>query len=123
MRKLAVSINLLLVLCVLATCGASQREKTIKTTLAAVNDARDMFIVLDSKIQNAIADSAKSVEDGIARLDAYKKKREAGVAVFEAAYRSIAIAATANDEKSVVMMLSTIAQVKQLIETLKGLAP
>lgn len=123
MRQLAISLNLIIVVLLLATCGPNQRTKTIKTALVTVNEARDAFIVLDAKIQNTIADTAPSVVEGIKRLDEYKLKREPLVTAFEAAYRAIAIAATADDARSVAMMLATVAQIQQLIETLKRFAP
>lgn len=120
MRKSNLAIILLLVL---VACGPSQREQTIKITLTRVNQARDAFIVLDQKIQAAIVDSAKTFEEGVARLEAYRQKRALAVQGFEIAYRMIAIAATSDDDKSLLTMLATMREIISAVETLSAYPP
>lgn len=117
MRQLAITLKLLLVLYLLATCGGqSQRERTIKATLVAVNQARDAFIAFDSKTQDLIADTAPSVARGMELFAAYRAKRELVVKAFELAYRAIAIAATANDDPSFKSMLDAVRAITKAYE-------
>ncbi len=116
-RRLAITLNIIAVVYALALiaglfsgCGPSTRERTIKTTLATVNAARDAFVVFDEKAQLAIANNAPVTEVS-ALLVTYRQKREAVVEAFTIVYRAIAIAATANDDPSIAAMFLAARQV------------
>jgi hypothetical protein len=74
-------------------CGPNAKQKALKTTLAGVNAARDGFVAWDYAHQQGIVDDATSLEDGKAKLKAYREKREKAVISFEIAYRALAVAA------------------------------
>ncbi len=118
MRARATAL-LLLVLCALAACGASQREKTIKATLATTNTVRDEFIALDSKAQMLIVETATTREEGVSRLLAYRAKRDVIVQGFAIVYKAIATAATTSDDPSVATMLDTFKTLKAAIDAVR----
>ncbi len=111
-------LRLILLVSLLVACGATQREQTIKATLATVNEARDAFVVLDNSAQQAIIAIAPSYERGLAALLAYRKRREVVVDAFAAAYRAIAMAAAADDSTSVPDMLTAARYVVGAVKTL-----
>lgn len=112
-------ILLFVTLFVVASCSASQRERTIKTTLTAVNETRDAFVHFDNVTQLAIVNVAPSYERGAAALAVYRKKREVVVEAFAAVYRAIATAATVNDDPSLVTMLTAAKQIVDAFHNLK----
>lgn len=79
-------------------CGASKREKTLNTTLAAVNVARETFNAFDDAHQDKIIERATSLEQGRADLAAYREKQTRVVGLFIAAYRAIGVAAVASKD-------------------------
>jgi len=89
--------RLLVVLCLVAACGASGRQKAIRSSVLVVNELRDSYLVLDKQVQFAIVDTAKTHEDGVKRLDEYEEKTKSIDDAFAAAYRALAIVATAED--------------------------
>lgn len=109
---------LLVSLCLVA-CTATQRERTITATLAAVNDARDTFVTIDRAAQNAIVALAPSYERGYAALLVYRKKRELVVEAFAAAYRAIAIAATTDEATAIPNMITAARYVAGALNALK----
>lgn len=109
----------LLVVLALAACGASQRERTVKATLAAVNETRDAFIVFDRTVQQTIVDTAPTYERGDAALLRYRVKRVRVVDAFALAYRAISIAATVNDDPSVATMAAAARAVADAWRLLK----
>lgn len=110
---------LLLVVFALAACSASQRERTIKTTLTAVNEARDAFVTFDRNTQQAIITIAPTYERGLAALLVYRKRRELVVEAFTAAYRAIAIAATGDDYAAIPTMLAAARHIVEEFDKLK----
>lgn len=110
---------LLVALVLAAACGASQRERTIKTTLAAVNEARTAFVVFDRAAQSAIVATAKTYDGGVEDLRAYRAKREIVVDAFAFAYRAIATAATLNDERSLTDMITAAAGIAAVVRDFK----
>ena len=111
---------ILLVLVMLALgCSASHRERTIKATLAAVNEARDSFVTLDNSAQQTIVAIAPSYERGLAALLVYRKRREVVVDAFAAAYRAIALAATVDDASAIPTMLAAARYVAGALNSLK----
>lgn len=107
MRRPATALLLLVVL--LAGCGASARERTLQATLLTVNASRDGFITWDRAAQDAIVADAPDLDTGRAELVAYRDKRAKVVTLFESAYRAIAIAAVLNDDPRSLVNLTTAA--------------
>ncbi len=115
---------LLLVLALLAlcACGASTREKTIKTTFFAVNEMRDGFVELDRQAQAAIVEAATSREQGAALLADYRKRREVVVETFELAYRALATA-TVVEVTPVSAAIDALRKLQEAIQQLKKRSP
>lgn len=112
--------SILIILLVLAAaCGAGQRERTIKATLAAVNEARDTFVRYDNVAQQTIVSVAPNYERGLAALLVYRKRREVVVEAFAKAYRAIAMAATLNDATTIPEMIAAARYVAGALNTLK----
>lgn len=120
-RQQPTALLLLIVCAILTACGASSRERTIKTTLIGLNAARDGFVAWDGAHQQAIVAAAPARDVGAANLAIYRDARTPVVEAITTAYRVIAIAAVlADDSASVVSMIDAAARVQQLIATLKG---
>jgi hypothetical protein len=93
MRRPAIAA---LVLVVLAACGGSftdKANKTLATSLAATNAARDQFLAWDKAHQLELVDGATTKDEAEAKLAAYRMKRQPVLKAFTAAYVSIAAAA------------------------------
>ncbi len=101
---------LLFVSLFLVACGATQRERTVKATLAAVNEARDAFVAFDNAAQQTIIAIAPSYEKGLAALLVYRKRREFVVEAFASAYRAIAAAAATDDAPTAIADMIAAAQ-------------
>lgn len=96
----AVVAVFLCLLVVNAACSGSQRTKALRTTVIALNTARDGMLAFDQQHQLDLVNGATSREDGEAKLAAYRTKRIVVVNAFEVAYRAVAVAATASDNPS-----------------------
>ena len=99
----------------LVACGASARQKTIATTLAATNAAADAFVAYDQDHRTSIVTHATSHENGVALLSEWDGTVDTVNTAFTTVYKAIATAATVNDDPSLAGMLQawTIVQ-KQL---------
>jgi cell fate (sporulation/competence/biofilm development) regulator YlbF (YheA/YmcA/DUF963 family) len=122
-RRPPALIGVLLVLLALVGCGMSQREKAIRTTFAAVNVAREGFVVFDAKRQQQIVAEAKSLDEGKAALATYRQDRERVFALFEGVYHALAAAVLASDSKSMANMLDVATELGQAIKDLEQAAP
>jgi hypothetical protein len=92
MRKRAAYL-LPVVLLLAVGCGPDAKQKALRHTLTGLNAARDGFVAWDHVHQQGIVDDATSLEDGKAKLKAYRTKRDKLVIAFEIAYRAVAVAA------------------------------
>lgn len=113
------TVKLLLLVCLALGCSAAQREKTIKATLVAVNEARDQFVAIDKAAQQTIVVLAPSYERGYAALLVYRKKREVVVEAFAVAYRAIAMAATTDEYTAIPNMIAAARYVAGALNALK----
>jgi hypothetical protein len=95
MRRQTIAPAVLLLLA--AGCGGASftdtTSKTLNTSLAATNAARDQFIAWDKAHQLEIVDGADTKEEAQAALAAYRAKRAPVLKAFTIAYTSIAAAA------------------------------
>lgn len=118
-RTAALAVVVLLV----TACGPGAREKTIHTTLEAVNAARAAMVVWDDKVSDQIVATAPDEATGQVTLEQHWKKRDELVAGFEAAYYAIAIAATSNSNQNLADMLVAAGKLWDAYKTLTGGAP
>jgi len=104
-----------------AACGASARHKALKTSFVAATSLQAGFEAWDKEHQLDLADKATSYEDGVARLEAYWKKRTDVQNAFEALYRMIAAALLADeDENAFVAATRAYEQLAKALKILTG---
>ncbi len=101
-------------------CGASQRETTIRTSVAAADGIRDTFLAYDGPHELELVAKAVSKEDAQAKLSAYQAKRSATIdKAMIVVYRAIAVAATLNDQPSLDGIKSALDQLNAAYKALK----
>jgi hypothetical protein len=120
MRNRAVYLLPLILLLLAGACGPNAKQKALRTTLVSVNAARDGFVTWDYVHQQGIVDDATSLEDGKAKLKAYREKREKAVISFEIAYRALAVAALDLTTANVGEALRSAGDLYMLIRALMG---
>ncbi len=112
-------ILLVLAVALAAACGprsdgpaTDQARLGLQTALTATNAARDAFVAWDKDHQERIVAEATSLDDGKAKLAAYRMRRADVSASFVLAYSAIAGAATALalDDKHDVSQIVTLAR-------------
>lgn len=106
----------------LIACGASTRQKTITTTLHALDTAEAAFVDFDGKHQLELVSASTSLADGQAKLASYRKDRDKVGQTIVFAYRAVAAAAQLDDDPSVSSMIQAAALVAQELATL-GVKP
>jgi hypothetical protein len=111
---------LLLLFVVLAACGASAREKALRTSFVAVTTLQAGFEAWDKEHQLAIVEKASSYEAGAAEIEAYWKKRTDVTNGFEAAYRTIAAALIADEKHTLTGAKRAYDQLVQALTVLTG---
>ena len=107
---------------VLATACSSpdSRQKALKTSLTALNAARDGFVSWDKAHQQQIVADAETYEAGKKALEAYRHKRESIVYGFSAAYSALAAAALDNTITALVSAAQAAHDLYGLIKSLTG---
>lgn len=81
---------------ILAACGGSftdRANKTLATSLAATNAARDQFLAWDKAHQLELVDGSTTKDEAEAKLAAYRMKRQPVLKAFTLAYTAIGAAA------------------------------
>jgi len=109
---------LALALALSAACGPNARQTSLKTSLTALNAARDGFVQWDKTAQAKIVEDATSLDQGKAALKAYRDKREPIIEGFTIAYSALALAAL---EDNVARLTEAIAAAAALYELIKDL--
>jgi hypothetical protein len=89
----------------LVACGASQREKTIRSTFAAANIAADSLVGFARAREEAIFEAGTSKEAVEADIKAFRSKVDHVERAIAAVWRMTAAAAIANDEPSLSALL------------------
>lgn len=113
----------ILLLFVFVACGASAREKTLRTTYLATTAAQAGFVKWDQEHQLEIARTAPSKLLGLAALTAYSTStaRADVVKAFELVYRTLAAAAILEDDpKSLVSAIAAAEQLGKVLKILTG---
>lgn len=108
----------ILLVTLLAGCGASQREKTLKATLIATNAVRDEFVKFDATHQQQLVKDAESFEAGKVSLEAYRKTRERVLTLFEAVYQGIGAALLLDAKAPLTDLLKTAKDLQDTLSTL-----
>lgn len=118
--------NSLVVLAIvmIASCGASARDKTIRATFVATSSARDAFHAWDVSHQHDLVDGATSRDDALARIQAYRETQVRVIAAFETVFRAVGTAAILSDDsKSLASLLSAFAEAKSAVELAEHVMP
>lgn len=90
----------LLLVLIVGACGASARQKALRTSLVALNAARDTLLAVSKEREAQIVERATSKEEGRAQLNAWRVIVDEVAAAIEAGYRTIYAAAILDDAKS-----------------------
>lgn len=104
-------------------CASSTRESTIKAALVAVDASKEAYVAYDAHEQGEIVAAATSLEDGKAKLAAYRGKRAGVVKALTVAYQAIATAAQLNDDPSLAALGAAVNEVIATLRSLTGGAP
>lgn len=121
MKPVITRILVILALVVLAAaCSKAARKDTISAALLATNAARDGFVQYDAGMQDKIVAEATSLDDGKAKLKAYRERRAKVLALFPVVYYSIAAAAQANDDVSFAKMKTSLKALLDAVMPLIG---
>lgn len=115
--------HLLILFILLAACTKVARQDTISAALLATNAARDGFVQYDDVAQARIVAGATSLEEGKAKLVAYREERAKVLALFPVAYYAIAAAAQANDDPSLNRMKESLKLLLDAVLPLLGATP
>ena len=115
----------LLVLCLVAACGASSRTKALRVNLVALNTARDAVLALSKEREKQIYDSCNpptcTKEEGHARVDAWQKKVDVAIKILDVGYRAVHDAALLDDAKSESEARAAFVKALDLVKDLKDL--
>jgi hypothetical protein len=110
-------------LCLGSGCAANSRESAIRATLVGVEASDKAFIAYDQAQQADIVAKATSLEDGKAKLAAYRVRQATVQKLFVAAYTAIGVAARLEDDHSVTAMRDALAAVVDAVAALTGGKP
>ena len=117
------AIGLVMLLCLVAACGASSRTKTLRVNLVALNTARDAVLALSKEREKQIYDSCNpptcTKEEGHARVDAWRGKIDVAIKTIDVGYRAVHDAALLGDIKSASDAAAAAARALTLYEKLK----
>lgn len=114
---------LAIVAVLVCACGPGAKEKAVRTTLVSVNAAREAMLVWDDRTQDAIIEHATDEVTGQAELEKHRDKRDELVALFEASYYAIAIAATDTSDLHVADMFTAVAKLYSAYKVVVGTDP
>lgn len=125
MKSIVVSVLVLMAIVVdgsvvIGACAASTRQDTIRAALVTTDASRDAFLAYDAAHQLDIVAHSTSHDDDLARLGAYRAKRARFETALIVAYRTIAAAATINDQPSLDGVKLAMAQLVLAFNELRG---
>ena len=124
-RRAARLVMLIVMLCLVAACGASSRTRTLRVNLVALNTARDAVLALSKEREEQIYDRcnppACTKEEGHARVDAWRGKIDVAIKTIDVGYRAVHDAALLDDTKSVTAAAAAAAKALDLYNDLKDL--
>lgn len=122
-KVVAVAAFLVILTLAAMSCGPSARQRAVRGTLTAVNTARDAFTAWDAKAQHDIVEQSTSLEEGQAKLAVHRAARDRLVAAFEAAYRSLAIAAADPTDDRVILATAAATALWSAYQAVVGVPP
>jgi hypothetical protein len=117
--KTSRAVAFLLLTLTLGACGASSRERALRSSLASVNTAQQGFLAWDKTHQDQIVQHATSLEGGTVAIQIYRARREAISLAFEVAYKAIAVAALEATEANATAAIMAVADLYVAIKRLQ----
>jgi len=111
------------VVALLVACGPGARDKALRGTLAGVTAARAAMVVWDAQVQDQIVADSTSLEQGKAALAEHRDDRAVLVAAFEAAYFTLAIAATDLNDQTLAQAVVAATKLNALYLRIVGAPP
>jgi hypothetical protein len=102
MKKPAIILSLLILL---GACGASAREKEIKTTLSATTVASEMLPQFSETHQRALVAESTSKEEAVAKTTAFQEKVTHAEKTLNALFDATVAASILDDDQSYATML------------------
>lgn len=112
------AIGVLVVGTLFALCACAPHQAELSAANTVLNAASDGFSAWDEQHQTDIARGAKTLEQGTADLQSYRRKREPILAAFTLAYKTLAAAALSPSDLNVALALSTIQDLKTAVLSL-----
>ena len=124
-RVIQRAVMLLVMLCLVAACGASSRTRTLRVNLVALNTARDAALALSKEREKQIYDSCNpptcTKEEGHAQVDVWRGKVDVAIKAIDIGYRAVHDGALLDDTKSVAAAAAAAARALSLYNELKDL--
>jgi len=108
------------VVALLIACGPGARDKALRGTLTGVTAARAAMVAWDATTQDHIVVDATSAEQGKTALAAHRADRAVLVAGFEAAYFSLALAATDLNDQTLSQAVIAATKLYALYQRITG---
>ena len=116
-------IAVIVLLCLVAACGASSRTKTLRVNLVALNTVRDAVLALSKEREKQIYASCNPPicpkEEGHARVDVWREKVDVAIKVIDVGYRAVHDAALLDDTKSTSAAAAAAVKALAIYEELK----
>lgn len=123
MRLLRVNVALIVLVMLAPTvagCDHNSRQKTLRTSLIAVNVARDGFETWEDTRQDQIIAAATTKEEGQRKLAEFRAELDKIYAALPTVYSAIAVASLHKDEHSLQVALEEAGKLFAAIKKLKG---
>ena len=118
-------VLIVLVLGLVAACGASSRLKVLRANVVALNTARDAVLAISKEREKQIYDACNpptcTKEEGHARVEAWQAKVDVAIKAIDLGYRAQHDAALLDDTKSTATAAAAAAKALDLYKQLKDL--
>ncbi len=116
----AAFVAFVLIACLASSCGPGARDRTIRATVVALAASSDAISAYDKATQDDIVLHATSETDGIAKLTAYKARRDAVLLKLGVALHLLSVAAVLDDKPaSLVAAVAAVTAAQQAWEELR----
>lgn len=109
-----------LTMAVLVGCATTTRNDAINTAFTAASATQAGFLIYDRDHEMAIVTGSATLDDGKAKLAAYRASRSRFNLALESTFRAIGIAGTLNDSQSLDAIKSAISQLTAAYTAIKA---
>lgn len=116
-------VAIVMLLGLAAACGASSRTQALRTSLVALNAARDTTLAVSREREKQLYDSCNpptcTKDEGHARVDAWQKKVDEVIKAIDVGYRAVHDAGLLGDAKSAADAAAATKRALELYKQLK----